>query len=158
MQVVQEKDESLQGYLARFSRATLGIKDLQMSDVATAIMNSMRNRASKMSLSKNPLESMHDLLKKRDKYIDAEEVDIVTKSLWKRRETETHKRKSHDDRKMTDKGKQRVVHTSKDNTRDRSTRQKYEDTQTYTPLNTPRTKVLMEIRDMKDLEWPKPMA
>ncbi|KAL2474445.1 Uncharacterized protein Adt_35181 [Abeliophyllum distichum] len=123
MQVVQEKEASLQGYLARFSRATLGIKDLQMSAVVTAIMNGTRNRTFKMSLSKNPLESMHDLLKKGDKYVDAEEADIVTKSLRKGREPETHKRKFHDDRKMTDKGKQRVVQTSKDNTRDRSTRQ-----------------------------------
>ncbi|KAL2532929.1 Uncharacterized protein Adt_06280 [Abeliophyllum distichum] len=120
MQVFQEKEESLQGYLARFSRATLGIKDLQMSAVVTAIMNGTRNRAFKMSLSKNPPESMHDLLKKGDKYVDAEEADIVTKSLREEREPETHKRKSHDDQKMTNKGKQRVVHTSKDNTRDRS--------------------------------------
>ncbi|KAL2527119.1 Retrotransposon gag protein [Abeliophyllum distichum] len=58
MQVIQEKEETLQDYLARFSRATLGIKDLQMSAVVTAIMNGTRNRSFKMSLSKNPPESM----------------------------------------------------------------------------------------------------
>lgn len=34
-----------------------------------------------MLLSKNPLESMHDLLKKEDKYVDVEEVDKRTKNL-----------------------------------------------------------------------------
>lgn len=39
MQVIHEKYESLQEYLTRFSRATLGIKDLQTSTVETALMN-----------------------------------------------------------------------------------------------------------------------
>lgn len=67
MQVVQEKGESLQEYLARSNQATLGKKDLQMFAVVTALKNGMQNRAFKTSLSKNPPESMNDLLKNRDK-------------------------------------------------------------------------------------------
>lgn len=44
-------------------------------------MNEMWNRVFKMSLSKNLPESMHDLLKKGEKYIDAEEAKKVTKNL-----------------------------------------------------------------------------
>ncbi|KAL2479322.1 Uncharacterized protein Adt_32288 [Abeliophyllum distichum] len=91
MQVIQEKEEALQDYLARFSRATLGIKDLQMSAVVTAIMNGTRNWSFKMSLSKNPPELMQELLRKGDKYVDAEETERVTKSLHEGRELETNK-------------------------------------------------------------------
>ncbi|XP_022891892.1 uncharacterized protein LOC111406746 [Olea europaea var. sylvestris] len=77
MQVVQEKYEPLQDYLARFSRATLGVKDLQILVVVTALMNGTQNQAFKMSLSKNPPELMYELLKKGEKYVDAEEAKKV---------------------------------------------------------------------------------
>ncbi|XP_022858608.1 uncharacterized protein LOC111379468 [Olea europaea var. sylvestris] len=157
MQVVQDKDESLQEYLARFSRATLGIRDLQMSAVVTALMNGTRNRAFKMSLSKNPPESMHDILKKGDKYVDTEEAEKVTKNLRDGRETEANKRKTYDEQKHNDKNKQKSECTSKGYVQDRSVRQKREEVKTPTPLNIPRTKLLMEIQHMKELEWPKPM-
>lgn len=50
-----------------------------MSTVVATLMNGMRNRAFKMSLSKNLSESMHDLLKKGDKYVDVEDAKKVTK-------------------------------------------------------------------------------
>jgi hypothetical protein len=145
MQVVQEKYESLQEYLAKFSRATLGIRDLQMSAVVTALMNGTRNRAFKMSLSKNPPESMHDLLKKGDKYVNAEEAEKVTKNLREGWETESHKRKSGDVRKLVDKDKLRNEHTNMVYTQDRSVRQKREEVKAFTPLNTPQDEILMEI-------------
>ncbi|KAL2485521.1 Retrotransposon gag protein [Abeliophyllum distichum] len=91
MQVIQEKEETLQDYLARFSRATLGIKDLQMSVVVTTIMNETWNRSFKMFLSKNPPESMHEILRKGDKYVDAEEAGRMTKSLHDGRDSKTNK-------------------------------------------------------------------
>lgn len=45
-----------------------------MLAMMTALMKGMWNRALKMSLSKNPLELMHNLLKKEDKYVDAKEA------------------------------------------------------------------------------------
>ncbi|KAL2517763.1 Uncharacterized protein Adt_14010 [Abeliophyllum distichum] len=109
MQYIQEKEKTLQDYLACFSRATLGIKDLQMSAVVIAKMNGTWNQSFKMSLSKNPPESMQELLRKGDKYVDAEEAKRVTKSLHDRRDSETNKRKSHDNqRERDDKEKQKV--------------------------------------------------
>ncbi|KAL2533610.1 Uncharacterized protein Adt_06961 [Abeliophyllum distichum] len=62
-----------------------------------------------MSLSKNPPESMQELLRKGDKYVDAKEAERVTKSLHEGREPETNKRKSHDNQRVRDhKGKQKV--------------------------------------------------
>ncbi|KAL2517998.1 Retrotransposon gag protein [Abeliophyllum distichum] len=52
MQLAQDKDELLKDFIARFNRVTLGIKELQMSTVVTAMMSGTRNRHFKMSLSK----------------------------------------------------------------------------------------------------------
>lgn len=78
MQAIQEKDEE---YLAWFSRVTLGLKDLKMSTLATALMNGMRNQPFKMSLSKNLPKLICDLLKKGNKYVGVEEAEMATKNL-----------------------------------------------------------------------------
>ncbi|XP_022868112.1 uncharacterized protein LOC111387761 [Olea europaea var. sylvestris] len=153
-----EKDESLQEYLARFNRATLGIEDLQMSTVVTALMNGTRNRAFKMSLSKNPPKSMHDLLKKGDKYVDAEEAEKFTKNLREGWEVESHKRKAGDELRPANKNRPRSEKIVKEAAQDRPARHKREESRAFTPLNTPRAKLLMEIRDMKELEWLRPMV
>ncbi|KAL2461879.1 Uncharacterized protein Adt_45299 [Abeliophyllum distichum] len=102
MQAIQEKEKTLQDYLTHFSRATLGIKDLQMSAVVTTIMNGTQNRSFKMSLSKNSPESIQELLRKGDIYIDAEEAERVTKSLHEGGEPETNKRKFHNNQRVRD--------------------------------------------------------
>ncbi|KAL2539824.1 Ribonuclease H [Abeliophyllum distichum] len=79
MQLAQDNDELLKDFIARFNRATLGIKELQMSTVVTDMMSGTRNRHFKMSLSKNPSNTMHELLRRREKYVDAEEVYLITK-------------------------------------------------------------------------------
>ncbi|KAL2491682.1 RNA-directed DNA polymerase like [Abeliophyllum distichum] len=108
MQVMQEKEKTLQDYLARFSRAMLEIKDLQMSAVVTTIMNGTWNRSFKMSLSKNTSESIQELLRKGDKYVNVEEAERVTKSLHDGRESETNKRTFHENQRLRDdKGKQK---------------------------------------------------
>ncbi|XP_022854805.1 uncharacterized protein LOC111376108 [Olea europaea var. sylvestris] len=110
-----------------------------------------------MSLSKNTPESMHDLLKKGDKYVDAEKAEKVTKNLRDGWETEAHKRKTNDERRHADKNKPKNEHMNKGYTHDRPIKQKGEEVQVPTPLNIPRTKLLMEIQYMKELKWPKSM-
>ncbi|XP_022883252.1 uncharacterized protein LOC111400002 [Olea europaea var. sylvestris] len=100
---------------------------------------------------------MHDLLKKGDKYVDAEEAEKITKNLREGRKAEVHKRKTYDEQKHTDKNKSKDERMNKGYAQDRPVRQKREEVKTPTPLNIPRTKLLMEIQHMKELEWPKPM-
>ncbi|KAL2524311.1 Uncharacterized protein Adt_09365 [Abeliophyllum distichum] len=90
---LEGKDELLKDFIARFNRATLGIKELQMSTVVTAMMSGTRNRHFKMSLSKNPPNTMHELLRRGEKYVDAEEAYLITKSMKDRSEPESNKRK-----------------------------------------------------------------
>ncbi|KAL2512955.1 Uncharacterized protein Adt_18555 [Abeliophyllum distichum] len=57
MQVIQDKGETLREYMSRFNRATLGIKNLQMPSVVTALLSGLRNHGFRASLSKKPPES-----------------------------------------------------------------------------------------------------
>ncbi|XP_022860635.1 uncharacterized protein LOC111381125 [Olea europaea var. sylvestris] len=140
-----------------FNHATLGIEDLQMSAVVTTLMNRTQNRTFKMSLSKNPSESMHDLLKKGDKYVDAEEVEKVTKNLRDGWEVESHKRKARDELRSTNKNRLRSEQMVKGAAKDRPARHKREESRAFTPLNIPHAKLLMEIRDIKELERSRPI-
>ncbi|KAL2519036.1 Ribonuclease H [Abeliophyllum distichum] len=81
MQLTEDKDEMLKDYITQFNRATLRIKDLQMSTVVAAMMSGTRSRHFKMSLSKNQSDTMHELLRKGDKYVDAEEAYLITKDM-----------------------------------------------------------------------------
>ncbi|KAL2466127.1 Uncharacterized protein Adt_41978 [Abeliophyllum distichum] len=80
MQLIQDKDKLLKDFISWFNRATLGIKNLQMSAVVTAMMSGTRSRPFKMSLSKNLPDTMHELLKRGDKYVDAEKAYLITKT------------------------------------------------------------------------------
>ncbi|KAL2464913.1 Retrotransposon gag protein [Abeliophyllum distichum] len=80
MQLTQDKDELLKYFITRFNRATLEINDLQMSVVVTAVMNETRNRPFKMLVSKNSPDTLHELLRREDKYVDAEEAFSLPKA------------------------------------------------------------------------------
>ncbi|KAL2491206.1 Retrotransposon gag protein [Abeliophyllum distichum] len=109
MQLTQDKDERLKDFIVRFNRTTLGIKDLQISTVVTSMMSETRSRPFKMSLSKNSSDTMHELLSRGDKYVDAEEAYIITKNMRDRKETESNKRKTWDELEpRDDKGKQKI--------------------------------------------------
>ncbi|KAL2527702.1 Retrotrans gag domain-containing protein [Abeliophyllum distichum] len=92
MQLAQGKDKLLKDFIAWFNRATLGIKELQMSTIVTAMMSGTRNRHFKMLLSKNPPSTMHELLRRGEKYVDAEEAYLITKDMKNRNEPESNKR------------------------------------------------------------------
>ncbi|KAL2511978.1 Uncharacterized protein Adt_17578 [Abeliophyllum distichum] len=93
MQLAKGKDELLKDFIAQFNRATLGIKDLQMSAVVTAMMSGTQSRLFKMSLSKNPPDTMHELLRRGKKYVDGEETYLITKSMKNRSEHDSNNRK-----------------------------------------------------------------
>ncbi|KAL2486050.1 Uncharacterized protein Adt_30806 [Abeliophyllum distichum] len=88
-------------------RATLGIKDLQMPAIVTVIMNGTQSCPFKMSLSKNLSNTIHELLKRWDKYVDADEAYFITKGMKYGKEPKSNKRKTWDKLEpRDDKGKQ----------------------------------------------------
>ncbi|KAL2519039.1 Uncharacterized protein Adt_15286 [Abeliophyllum distichum] len=96
MQLTEDKDEMLKDFITQFNRATLRIKDLQMSAIVTTMMSGTRSRHFKMSLSKNQSDTMHELLRKGDKYVDAEEAYLITEDMKDRKEPESNKINTRD--------------------------------------------------------------
>ncbi|KAL2471928.1 Uncharacterized protein Adt_40064 [Abeliophyllum distichum] len=120
-----------------------------MSVVVTAMMNGTRSHPFKMSLSKNPPDTMHELLRRGDKYVDAEEAFFITKGMKDRKEPESNKRKARDEpRPREDRGKQKMIHPGPNRP---STGKEVHST----PLLTSRANILIEIQNMKELVGPK---
>ncbi|GAV58969.1 hypothetical protein CFOL_v3_02502, partial [Cephalotus follicularis] len=72
--VVQGRDESLRDYLTRFNKESLTVKDLEPSFAMAALSNGLRNSSSfTFSLLKRPALDMADLLKRAERYVNAEE-------------------------------------------------------------------------------------
>ncbi|KAL2531738.1 Ribonuclease H [Abeliophyllum distichum] len=117
-----------------------------MSTIVTAMMNGTRCHPFKMSLSKNPLDTMHELLRRGDKYVDAEEAFFITKGMKDRKEPESNKKKAQDEpRPREDRGKQKMIHPGPN----RSSTEKEVHS---TPLLTSKANILMEIQNMKELQ------
>ncbi|KAL2484811.1 Uncharacterized protein Adt_29567 [Abeliophyllum distichum] len=92
-----------------FSKATLGIKDLQISAVVTAMMCETQSRLFKISLSKNSLDTMYELLKRVDNYVDTKEAYLITKIMKDRKKPESNKNETRDESKhRDDKDKQKT--------------------------------------------------
>ncbi|KAL2542551.1 Uncharacterized protein Adt_03529 [Abeliophyllum distichum] len=82
-----------------------------MSAVVTAMMSGTQSCPFRMSLSKNPSNTMHKLLRRWDKYVDAEEAYLITKDMKDRKKHESNKRKIRDKPEPQDnKGKQKINH------------------------------------------------
>ncbi|GAV69145.1 hypothetical protein CFOL_v3_12646, partial [Cephalotus follicularis] len=72
--VVQGRDESLRDYLTRFNKECLTVKHLEPSFALAALNSGLMNNCSfTFSLLKKPAVDMTDLLKRAEKYVNADE-------------------------------------------------------------------------------------
>ncbi|GAV73415.1 hypothetical protein CFOL_v3_16901 [Cephalotus follicularis] len=77
---MQGRDESLRDYLTRFNKESLTVKDLKPSFATAALSNGMRNNSSfTFSLLKRPALDMADLLRRAERYVNAEEEMVARK-------------------------------------------------------------------------------
>ncbi|GAV74577.1 hypothetical protein CFOL_v3_18057, partial [Cephalotus follicularis] len=68
------RDESLRDYLTRFNKESLTVKDLEQSFALPALNNGLKNDSPfTFTLLKNPAVDMADLLRRAERYINAEE-------------------------------------------------------------------------------------
>ncbi|GAV77590.1 hypothetical protein CFOL_v3_21061, partial [Cephalotus follicularis] len=83
--VVQGRDESLRDYLTRFNRELLTVKDLEPFFAMAALNSGLRNNSAfTFSLLKKPVEDMTNLLRRAEKYVNAEEemAAMQQKTPW----------------------------------------------------------------------------
>ncbi|KAL2461469.1 Uncharacterized protein Adt_44889 [Abeliophyllum distichum] len=78
------------------------------------MMSGTCSRPFKMSLFKNAPDTIHELLRREDKYVDAEDAFFISKCMKDRKEPESNKIKSRNELKpRDDKGKQKMKHLTR---------------------------------------------
>ncbi|XP_043725639.1 uncharacterized protein LOC122672209 [Telopea speciosissima] len=138
--VKQRSEESIRDYIARFIAESLEIKDLDDAMAFNALHNGDTNHDLVKSLVLDPVTTMPQLLDRCYQYANMFDIMKARKVVDGKVPEKT--RASEKDEKR------------KDTKRARSDRDQSPD---YTPLNTTRTKILIEVYDRGLLYWPRPM-
>lgn len=124
--------------MTRFNKERLQISDLHITAAVSALTYAIRCKAFEMSLSKTPPKSVTELLTRGEKYINMEETMNVRR-VGPGYDKAEHKR-PHDSLSRQDIQQSRP-------------RQDMPPT-SFSQLNTLKTNILMEIKDMNELKWP----
>ncbi|XP_043714610.1 uncharacterized protein LOC122662965 [Telopea speciosissima] len=138
--VKQCSDESIRDYIALFNAESLEIKDLDDAMAFNALHNGVTNHDLVKSLALDPVTTMPQLLDHCYQYANMFDIMKARKAVDGK--VPEKKRASKKDEK------------SEDTKRARSDR---DQSPNYTPLNTTRSKILMEVYDRGLLQWPRPM-
>ncbi|XP_022851304.1 uncharacterized protein LOC111373062 [Olea europaea var. sylvestris] len=141
MQMRQGPNETLRNFMTRFNKERLHIPDLHITAAVLALTYAIRCEAFKMSLSKTPPPPPPDLLTRAEKYINMEETLTPRKDVSPLIRPDNKRPREPNQRDDNPRVKQ------KQNPRQ----------ETFTPLNTSRSNILMEIKDLKELKWPPRM-
>ncbi|XP_043687538.1 uncharacterized protein LOC122638752 [Telopea speciosissima] len=141
--VRQRPDESIRDYITRFNGEALEIKDLDDGMAFNALHNGVTNHDLVKSLTLEPVSTMAQLLDRCYQY--ANMFDIM-------------KAQRTADPKVTEKKRTGEKEEKKDSKKQKSDWcQDRDQSPDYTPLNTSRMNILMEIYDRDLLQWPRPM-
>ncbi|XP_043714586.1 uncharacterized protein LOC122662947 [Telopea speciosissima] len=140
----QRPDESIRAFVSRFNKESLGIKDLDEATAHMTMSNGLIDMDLIKDLAQKPTKNMAKLLERCNEFVNMAEV------LQARKMTESKlekKRSVTDDRK--DEKRTRTDSRAKRSDRARSPE--------YTPLNTSRKEILMQIQDDGYIRRPRPM-
>ncbi|GAV72592.1 hypothetical protein CFOL_v3_16080 [Cephalotus follicularis] len=162
--MVQGKDESLRYYLTRFNKESLAVKDLEPSFALAALNSGLRNNSSfTFSLLKRPATDMADMLKRAERYINAEEEMAgrkqKTPSFGHQEEKREHSRNAPE---RKEKRKERSDLTKEDLRHKLSRREgssrggaPIPSYNTFAPLLDTRTRILVVEQDKVPFQWPE---
>ncbi|XP_077248898.1 uncharacterized protein LOC143888386 [Tasmannia lanceolata] len=149
MTVKQHTGESLKDFIARFNREALQIPNLDPSAAMNALLSGVKSADFRMSIAKKAPTSLADLLTRAEKYITVEEMLSALNLIPKA--DNNIKRKVREEERGTSTPNQMSRKEDKSQRRGESPKKKEV---RYTPLNTPRSQILMAIRDERYLKWP----
>ncbi|GAV64745.1 hypothetical protein CFOL_v3_08260, partial [Cephalotus follicularis] len=161
--VVQGKDESLRDYLTRFNKESLTVKDLESSFALEALNSGLKdNSPFTFSLMKKPAQDMADLLRRAEKYVNAEEAMTARKqkTSWSghQAEKEEHSR-SAPEKKQKRNERSKLV---KDDLRHKLSRREESPKRgasiptynNFAPLLETHTRILVVEKDKVPIQWP----
>ena len=169
--IKQSSQESLRSYVQRFNAESLKVDIPDEKFAITAFIAGLRVQSKDLmfSISKNPQESMAEVLAKAEKYINGEESLISTKdsSSTHKEKNGTDKRrgrspKRQSDRERSPKKDREQSPKRRGNLRDRLGPSQLErrrrcSPQRFTPLTASVSQVLREVRNEQFLRWPTQM-
>ncbi|GAV61709.1 hypothetical protein CFOL_v3_05235, partial [Cephalotus follicularis] len=164
--VVQGKDDSLRDYLTRFNKESLMVKDLEPSFALAALTSGLKdNSPFTFSLMKKLAQDMADLLRRAEKYVNAEETMAARKqrTSWSGHQVEKqeHTRGAQDSK---EKRKDRSE-LARDDLRHKLSRREESSKRgapiptysNFAPLLETHTRTLAVEKDKLPIQWSAPM-
>ncbi|XP_043717653.1 uncharacterized protein LOC122665564 [Telopea speciosissima] len=138
--IKQRPDESIRDYITHFNAESLESKDLDDAMAFNTLHNGVTNHDLVKSLALDPVTTMPQLLDRCYQYANMFDI-MKARKVVDTKAPEKKRAREKDEKK-------------KDTKRARSDREQSPD---YTPINTTRTKILMEVYDQGLLQWPRPL-
>ena len=86
MSIKQREDETLRSYIARFNKKALSIDEVDDKILVAKFMNGLRKGKFLLSLYKNYLKTMSNVLYKATKYMNTEDALLAREEKPKKRE------------------------------------------------------------------------
>jgi hypothetical protein len=146
LSVKQMEGESLRAYVHRFNKEAMQIDHPKEDVILTAFMAGLRKGDFLYDLCKDPPKTLSELMYEAQKHMNAEDA------LEALNDPPPKRRKELEDRKP-EPAKQKVSKFSETPKRKRTTTPTGKFS-SFTPLNTPIDKLLMQIQDDPSLRWP----
>ena len=86
MSIKQQEDETLRSYIARFNKEALSINEANDKILVVTFTNKLQKGKFLLSLYKNYLKTMSDVLYKATKYMNTEDALLARKEKPRKRE------------------------------------------------------------------------
>ncbi|XP_022880847.1 uncharacterized protein LOC111398127 [Olea europaea var. sylvestris] len=137
-QMRQRPNETLSNFMTRVNKERLQMTNLHITVAVSSLTYVVKCEAFKMSLSKTPSKSVTELLTRDEKYINMEETMAPKREVSSSRKLDQKRPHESSLRQDVPRVKPRQGPSST----------------SFTCLNTSRSNILMEIKDLKELKWP----
>ncbi|XP_057972761.1 uncharacterized protein LOC131160903 [Malania oleifera] len=150
MSMAQGEQETLKDFMHRFNTVTLEIRNLDMGVALAALTTALQPGSFLYSLGKKSPVDMGELMVRVQKYINLEEM-MDTRGSRIERKRKNSSRETRDSYRSAKRHETSALHVGQ------KMRGQHNKFSTYTPLNIPRSELLMQIRKKDYILWPDPM-
>ena len=148
--IKQGEKETLRSYVTHFTREILEVDKADDKVQLITFKAGLKSREFVVSLAKNPLKMMAEILLKAQKYMNAEDALAVIEGVEKPKEKKKEKEDDRRGRKRDRADRQNVEgNRRRDDKNPRPMK--------FTPLVMPIDQILTEIKDEQYLKWPRPI-
>ena len=146
----QGEKETLRSYVTHFTQETLEVDEADGKVQLTTFKARLKSREFMVSLAKNPLKTMAEMLLKAQKYMNVEDALAAIKVVEKPKEKKKEKEDNRRGRKRDQADRQNLEGNRwRDDKNPHAVK--------FTPLVMPVDQILAQIKDERYLKWPRPL-